>query len=68
MQCCRTLLRDAVDRLYTFVSPPYPQRVVKGDLMGRFLGITVKKVEPCRCLYEHVKEPYGMSMALGAQT
>ena len=21
--------------------PPYPQRVVKGDLMGRFLGITV---------------------------
>ena len=23
------------------IDPPYPQRVVKGDLFGRFLGITV---------------------------
>ena len=26
--------------------PPYPQRVVKGDLIGRFLGITVQKWWP----------------------
>ena len=35
----------------------------KGDLIWRFLGITVKRVAPCRCLDGHVKEPYGMSMA-----
>ena len=31
--------------------------------MGRFLGITVKRVVPCRCLDGHVKEPHEMSMA-----
>ena len=30
--------------------------------MGRFLGITVKRLAPCRCLDGHVKEPYEMSM------
>ena len=35
--------------------------------MGRFLGITVKRLAPCRCLDGHVKEPYEMPMALGAQ-
>ena len=47
--------------------PPFPKRVVKGDQMGRFLGITTKRVVPCRCLQWHVKEPYGMSIALGAR-
>ena len=32
--------------------------------MGRFLGITVKRVVLCRCLDGNVKEPYGMSTAL----
>ena len=45
----------------------YPQHVVKGDLMGRFLGITVKRVAPCRYLDGDLKEPYEMSMALGAK-
>ena len=31
--------------------------------MGRFLGITVKRGIPCRCLGGHVKEPYEMCMA-----
>ena len=31
--------------------------------MGRFLGITVKRGIPCRCLDGNVKEPYEMSMA-----
>ena len=31
--------------------------------MGRFLGITVKRVAPCPRLDGHVKEPYEMSMA-----
>ena len=31
--------------------------------MGRFLGITVKRGIPCRCLDGHFKEPYEMSMA-----
>ena len=35
--------------------------------MGRFLGITVKRGIPCRCLDGHVKEPYEMSMALEAR-
>ena len=26
----------------------------------------IKRVAPCRCLDEHVKEPYEMSIALGA--
>ena len=47
---------------------PYPKRVVKGELMRRFLGITVKRVALCRCLDGHVKEPYEMSTALGARS
>ena len=35
--------------------------------MGRFLRITVKRVAPCQCLDGHVKEPYEMSVALGAR-
>ena len=31
--------------------------------MERFLGITIKRVVPCRCLDGHVKEPQEMSMA-----
>ena len=31
--------------------------------MGRFLGIIVKRLAPCRYLNGHVKEPYEMSMA-----
>ena len=31
--------------------------------MGRFLGITVKRVALCRCLGGHIKEPYEISMA-----
>ena len=31
--------------------------------MGWSLGITVKRMAPCRCLDGYVKEPYGMSMA-----
>ena len=31
------------------IGPPYLQRVVKGDFMGRFLGITVKRLAPCQC-------------------
>ena len=40
------------------ISPPYPQRVVKGEWIGRFLRITVKRVAPCWCLDGHVKESY----------
>ena len=39
-------------------------RIVKATKMGRYLGITVKRGIPCRCLDGHVKEPYEMSMAL----
>ena len=35
----------------------------KATKMGRFLGITVKRGIPCRCLDGHVKQPYEMSMA-----
>ena len=48
------------------IGPPYPQRVLKGDYLGRLLGISVKRVALCRCLDGHVKAPYEMSMALGA--
>ena len=37
------------------------------NIMGRFLGITVKRLAPCRCLDGHIKEPYRNSMALGAR-
>ena len=35
-----------------------PMRVVKGNSKGRFPGITVKRLAPCRCLDGHVKESY----------
>ena len=38
------------------IDPPYLQRVIKGDEIGRFLGITVKRLVPCRCLDGHDKE------------
>ena len=31
--------------------------------MGRFFGITTKRVVPCQCLDGLVKEPHEMSMA-----
>ena len=43
------------------IGPPCPQRVVKGDFMGLFLGITLKRVAPCQYLNGHDKEPYDMS-------
>ena len=49
------------------IGPPYPKRVVKSDLTERFLGITVKRVAPGRCLDGHVEEHYEMYMALGAR-
>ena len=45
--------------------PPYPQRVVKGDEMGRFLGITVLKGwTRVGAWTGTLKKPYEMSMAL----
>ena len=38
--------RGLKSRMY----PPYPKRVLKGDLMGRFLGITYKKGGPVSVL------------------
>ena len=35
--------------------------------MGRFFGITVKKGGPVSVSDGHVKDPYEMSMALGAR-
>ena len=35
--------------------------------MGQCLGITVKRVAPCRCFDGHVKEPYELSMVLEAR-
>ena len=44
--------------------PPYPDVRRKWRLNGRFLGITVKRLTPCRCFDEHTKEPpYEISMA-----
>ena len=45
--------------LKTRICPPYPQATE----MGRFLGITLKRLAPYRCLDGHLKEPYEMSMA-----
>ena len=39
----------------------------KRRLNERFLGITVKRVAPGRCLDGHVEEHYEMYMALGAR-
>ena len=36
-----------------------PYASLKASEMGRFLGITVKRLAPCRCF----EEPYEMSMA-----
>ena len=55
--------RGFKSRVYS-VSPCVSENATK---MGRFLGITVKRLTLCRCLDGHVKEPYEMSMALGAR-
>ena len=48
--------------------PPYPQRDRKRRLNGAVCrNHRIKRVVPCRCLDGHVKEPYEMSMALGAR-
>ena len=44
-----------------------PVRAVMATKMGRFLGITVKRLVPCRCEGGLVKEPYEMSMASGSR-
>ena len=50
------------------MDPPYPQRFVKGDLNGAgSRNNRIERMAPCRCLDGHVKEPYEVSMALGAQ-
>ena len=52
----------------TRIRPPYPQRVVKSDFNGAMCrNHRLKRVVPCRCLDGHIKEPYEMSMALGAR-
>ena len=45
---------------------PYPHACRKIE-MGQFVGVTVKRLTLCRCLDRHVKEPYEMSMVLGAR-
>ena len=45
------------------MSSVYPCASLKATEMGRFLGITVKRLAQCRCLDGHVKEPNEMSMA-----
>ena len=48
--------------------PPYPKRVVKWRLNGPVSRNNhVKRVAPCWCLDGHVKEPYEMSLPLGAR-
>ena len=48
--------------------PLYPQRDGKRRLNGAVCrNHRIKRVVPCRCLGGHVKEPYEMSMALGAR-
>ena len=50
------------------IRPPYPQRDRKRRLNGAVCrNHRIKRVVPCRCLDWHVKEPYEMSMALGAR-
>ena len=48
--------------------PQYPQLDRKRRLNGAVCrNHRIKRVVPCRCLDGHVKEPYEMSMALGAR-
>ena len=48
--------------------PPYPNRDRKRRLIGAVCrNHRIKRVVPWRCLDGHVKEPYEMSMALGAR-
>ena len=49
--------------LKTRICPPYPHARHKRRLKGRFLGITLKRLAPYRCLDGHLKEPYEMPMA-----
>ena len=49
-------------------TPPYPQRDRKRRLNGAVCrNHRIKRLVPCRCYDGHVKEPYEMSMALGAR-
>ena len=49
-------------------APPYPQRDRKRRLNGAVCrNHRIKRLVPCRCLDGHIKEPYEMSMALGAR-
>ena len=46
------------------IDPPYLHaRRKKATEMGRFLGITVRRVALCQCLDRHVKEPFAISVA-----
>ena len=48
--------------------PPYPQRDRKRRLNGAVCrNHRIEWLVRCRCLDGHVKEPYEMSMALGAR-
>ena len=50
------------------INPPYPQRDRKRRLIGAVCrNHRIKRVVPCRCKDGHVKEPYEMSIALGAR-
>ena len=46
------------------VSPTCRKRRLNGSVSR---NNCVKRLAPCRCLDGHVKEPYEMSMALGAR-
>ena len=43
-------------------STVFPCASLKATEMVQFLGITVQRVAPCRCLDGHAKEPYEMSI------
>ena len=64
LNCSPVRARGAKSRM----CPPYPQRDRKRRLNGAVCrNHRIKRVVPCRCLDGHVKEPYEMSMALGAR-
>ena len=66
---CLTL--SSLTRGTLILTPPpqllSPCTLLKATEMGRFLGITVKKLVPCWCLDGQLKEPCEISMAVGAQ-
>ena len=51
----------------TRICPPYRHACVKATEIKRFLGITVKRLAPCRCLEGHVKELYQMSTSMASE-